>query len=511
MKSIVAWIKTNPITVASLAVMLLSIGVIGYFLFVANPALQQRAAEQPRQDLAAIKRYMSQSVTVPPANADDPPETHNSVTINEDFIQVISRIYDDLQRESTDIFDKALAINQPGHGVLVEGLFPTVDPGMRFQAKTRYTRALDTMMDDAEAAARLAEETGLRVPYVNAGLPIAREELQTRLDQQTAAMLQGSQGTTTSEARLEQQRKEQRRELMNMLLNHAQTIHLYAEPRLGNPQNPFPDFPLQIAALGRTPASPTPSELWEGQLELWILQDLMEAIAIANDVAGLREHGTDEEGNPIASSVLTAPIKRLLRAEVIPGYVGLHTTGSVNAVAEGGTSGGGNVASTPGAAAYPPPAGGMTDQSRDVPVTENYLIAPTGRVSNHLYDVRHVRLLVHADYQRLPEFFNVLSQVNLMTVLNMRVRAVDEYELLKQQYMYGRGDIVEAELIIETIWLREWTEPLMPDEVKRYLGLLAPLETENQVPGYGDFGGGGFGGPGAPGGYGPPGDYGQGY
>jgi hypothetical protein len=33
---------------------------------------------------------------------------------------------------------------------------------------------------------------------------------------------------------------------------------------------------------------------------------------------------------------------------------------------------------------------------------------------------------------------------------------------------------VHVELLIETIWLRNWTEELMPDTVKKYVGLMKP-------------------------------------
>jgi hypothetical protein len=478
MKNIIAWIKANPISVASFAVMLLSTLVIFYFLFMANPALQERAAEQPGRDLTEIERYMRQSVEVPPANADDPPEFHSNVTINDDFIQKIGTIYRDLNRESEAIFNRALQINEPGHQQLIPNLFPNTPPGQRFRAQTVYVQALQGLMGDAQRAAQVFEATGLQIPYLNAARPLDRETLQRQLDETTAALDKQISAATSSEARMRQQRNEQQRQLVNLMLEHAQGISLYAETELGNAQNPVAGFPLQVAALGTTPTSPEPAQLWEGQLQLWILQDIVRAIALTNDVLNRRDNGTDEEGNAIPSSVLNNPIKRLIQLEVIPGYVGLHTMGGVDQITAGSSRSGGRSArggsASLGPGGYPPPAGGMTDQERDVPVPDNFVYAPTGRSSNHLYDVRHVRLVMHADYGQLPAFFNTLADVNFMTVLNARVSAIDEYELLQQQFMYGQGDVVEVELIIETLWLREWTSALMPDPVKQYLGLLEP-------------------------------------
>jgi len=132
-------------------------------------------------------------------------------------------------------------------------------------------------------------------------------------------------------------------------------------------------------------------------------------------------------------------------------------------------------------------------------------------VSNALYDVRHARLVAVVDYQKLPELFRALSRVNFMTVLNMQVTDVDEYDALAEGFVYGSSDAVEVDMVIETLWMREWTEPLMPDKTREYVGIDEPEEPAEQqfddpYGGYGDpYGGyGGYGGDPYGGGYGPP-------
>ena len=232
---------------------------------------------------------------------------------------------------------------------------------------------------------------------------------------------------------------------------------------------------------------------------MWILQDLITAIHFANDVQDQGDHGVDEEGKRIPSSVLNAPVKRLIRAEVLPGYVGLHNMGGVDSI---GNARPGSPArnNSGGAAGYPPPTGGKTDKPRETKLSENFVFGPTGRSSNSLYDVRHARVIAHVDYQRLPELFNAIASVNMMTVLNMQVTAVDEYELLNELYMYGQGDVVEVEMIIESLWLREWTAELMPEDVQVYVGLLDPPAGTTGQPGMG-----------VPGMYGDPSMYGGQY
>lgn len=489
MKSVIAWIKTNPISVVSFALMLLSLGAIAYFLFVAKPPVLDNASATAEKALRDAKIYMSKTIDVPPLNADDPPEQVSNVTINPATIRVMSNIYGDLNRESEQTFESAKQINRPGHDQMIPDLFPEADLGKAFQARSTYLRLLEAMVGGPRRAAEVAEATGVDIPYLNAGPPLSSEHISRFLAQQAEAYQQESGGNTRTAPAAEgdtQFQAEQRRQLVNELLRHAQGISVYATPDLGNPQQPLPGFPLRVASLGVSTEAPTPSQLWEGQLELWILSDIVHAIGLVNDVAKQR--------NPDAN-VLNAPIKRLLDIEVLSGYVGLHNTGGVDRVGGAVGRGGGNTRTSRGPAGFSPPAGGMTDQSAETPLSDNFAFGPTGRSSNHLFDVRHVRVLMHADFQRLPEFFNALARVNLMTPLNMRVTALDEYQLLNENFIYGQGDVVEVEIIIETLWLRDWTSELMPEDVKVYVGLADPPEGE--TPGMdGGYGGefGGYGG-----------------
>ncbi|MEM6853424.1 MAG: hypothetical protein AAF593_03350, partial [Planctomycetota bacterium] len=429
MKNVVAWIKTNPISVASFALIILSVGAIAYFMFVANPALQASAEAPVNQKLNQLRQLGLQTVDVPPANADDPPE-QKSVTINPAVIEVLGGVYTDLNRESEDIFTAAVEINKAGHTPMLDGLFPETPDDMKFRARTVYGRLLSAMVGTREWSEEVAQITGVSMPYLNARPPLDREYLQSHLAQQVVATTQGDiRADAMGEAQLAQQKKEQQRELVNELLRHAQNINIYADPELGNMLNANPAFPLQIASLGTTADSPTPSQLWEGQLELWILQDLVTAIHFANDVQNQGDYGVDDTGTPIRSSVLNAPVKRLIRAEVLPGYVGLHNMGGVDSIGNA-RPGSTTQNNSGGAAGYPPPTGGKTDKPRETKLSENFVFGPTGRSSNSLYDVRHARVIAHVDYQRLPEVLNAIASVNMMTVLNMQVTAVDEYELL---------------------------------------------------------------------------------
>ena len=114
------------------------------------------------------------------------------------------------------------------------------------------------------------------------------------------------------------------------------------------------------------------------------------------------------------------------------------------------------------------------DPDGSKPLAEDFSVSPTGRRSNSAYDVTHAWLTILMDSQRMPEFFEVLNEVNFMTVLSMKVTDVDEYEAFQQGYIFGEDDVVEVELLIESVWLRTWTEPFMPNIIKSLLGVLQP-------------------------------------
>ena len=490
MKEVVAWIKLNPLTVASIVVIVLSLAFIGYVRFWEAPGLEKEITAR-QTDLNKVRQFQNQTITVPPENADDPQKVLRGITINAETIKVLSGIYANLNQQSREVLDVAERINREGHQVLVNNLFPSTPDSLAFRARENYRSALPTLLADAQRARRFRESTaseagngsGLTLPFLNAGLPPNRDTIQLALDQKVDEAASSADLSAYGPEQRENLLEEQRVLLINQLIDRAEQINIYADPSLGDATNPNPDFPLQVAELGQTQGSPTADELWEGQLQLWILQDIVQAIALANDVANTGNYGTYAEGSrkgePIPSSVLNAPIKRLLQLEVLPGYVGLHTVGGMGALG-GDTSSAGLTRST-GGALYPPPAGGMTAEPRETALPDNFVFAPTGRSSNGIFDVRHARLVVYADYQLLPRFFNALSKVNLMTIIDGRYTDLDEYgpEGLGSLYLYGAGDIVRAEFIIETLWLREWTADLMPPKVKQYVGLAEPAFDPN--------------------------------
>ncbi|NJL31820.1 MAG: hypothetical protein HC898_09415, partial [Phycisphaerales bacterium] len=118
------------------------------------------------------------------------------------------------------------------------------------------------------------------------------------------------------------------------------------------------------------------------------------------------------------------------------------------------------------------------------PITDDFARTPSGRVSNHLYDVRHARLSVMVEMRRMPELIDALSRVNFMSVLSMDILPVDEYAALLEGYVLGSEDVVQADMVIESLWFRQWTEKLMPKPVRERLRIPVadPAASGTPVP-----------------------------
>ena len=99
-------------------------------------------------------------------------------------------------------------------------------------------------------------------------------------------------------------------------------------------------------------------------------------------------------------------------------------------------------------------------------------------------EVSHIEtelIFEHVSCQDLPTFIDAIGKVNFMTVLDLDLQSVDIWEELQQGYYYGEDHVVRVSMTIETVWLRSWVAPLMPDPVKETLGV--PLTPQGDAGG----------------------------
>lgn len=469
MRIAIEWIKSNLITVIAIVVVLAAVGFVVAVPQMRGGALRQDLEQRARK-VNDLRGFMNRTVPIPANQPDAPPENVTNVTVNQDVIDKLDTLYQGMKQQYEGVFERAVAFNRNGHQPMLEGLFPRwseANPDIPFSARNRYVEAFENMF-------KPYDPDNPDAPRLDAGMPPTQEQVQAaiaQVERDFAADLTGEQRTASDEQELQRVLRE---ELVDMLRLRAEQYHVYANSDRGaragaaatnvrgtsSSTDALAPYPFQVASWANAQDAPLPHQLWEGQLELWIQQDMVRAIGLANEV-----------DDPTAN-ILSAPVKRLVQIQVVPGYVGLHTPGAAR---DGSFP---NPQQSDGS--YPPPVGGQRTDDPDAKVSDNFYVSPTGRVSNALYDVRHALLDVVVDYQRLPELINALARVNFMTVLHVQVEDVDEYQALREGYVYGNDDVVRARLVVETIWLRQWAEPLMPPLVRAYVGLDEPLKGDDR-------------------------------
>lgn len=477
MKFVLGWIKANPVTVAS-AVLLVG-ALVALFLFVApggnefRQKLSKRLGEKRR-----IERLERTEVEIPPARPDDPPVT-KMITVNQAAIDKLRQAYQRMNREYTQTFDLAVAINRSGHVEMLDGLFPKPDirdAAKPFDAKHHYRESFRQMLGEYSPDAPL--------PRLDAGRPIATGLVNQALAQVEAEFLQNAWPAKTraelGPKQLQELLKMKRTRYRDLLRGNAEKIHLYAETDIRSPE-----FPFNVGPWSQPGDKPAMADIWEGQLGLWIQQDIAEAIARANRV------------DDPSANVTNVPVKRLIKIDVVPGYVGINGNGGLagGAVSRPRSDRAGPrpelydpydesdmpAAPAPGRRSDAPLQPAPTGVSPDTELPEDFSVAHTGRRSNALYDVRHVWVTLVVDSRQLPQFFNQLAAVNFMTVLKVDLRDVDEYEALRDGYVYGPGDAVQADILLETVWLRKWTAELMPEQVRQDLGIVTEEPAADRI------------------------------
>lgn len=454
--NLAAWARSNPITVASVVVTVAAIGVIVYTILAAGGLRSE--IEDRDNKFSTTRQLMSQTIEVPSEDPDGEPQYLRNMAISQQVIERMRGIYDRMRQELEKVFERAENINRPDREMLVAGLFPDADrtADLPITARFAYRQQVPRILQEPEG-----QGGGARL---DAGEPPTAQSVERQIAEDVREFIRQYQGQQTGEdvSLTSNQRSQLEQEIrdrtMQMIRDRAESIHLYAET---DPDAEAFPFVMRSSLVNPAPGagSPSPALLWEAQLELWIMRDIARAIARVNEV-----------DNPQAD-VTSAPVKRLLRVEVLPGYVGIHTKGGL---AEGFEGRSGRTTGE-GGALYPYPAHPTLDNP-DQLLDAAFHYTPTGRVSNALYDVRHAQLRAVVDVRQLPELLDAISHANFMTVLRVEVADVNEFEALRDRYFYGTGDCVEVTLLIESIWLRSWTEPLMPEATKRHLGILEPLQ-----------------------------------
>lgn len=444
MKGVMGWIKSNLLIVISTAVIVLSLPAGWFFSSQWN---KQIRTEQEKRANDAYNKIKGARVTyVIPSLLPGDQAWSESRPPNPRLTEFVKAEREKRLGRASEIVGEVEAFNRNDHEVLAPELLPVpANRGAETRLKFEF---LAKMAGDRQLGAKsiyndLLSSIGAGGPPDPVRLATTIQDVQQR---ETERMLAES-GTGSLAP---EQQAELRKLLMERRIAEAQRrakeISVYADMGSFDSQG----FGAETAVIPPAdrrdrPSNEPPSlnEVFGWNFDYWVVSDLLHAIDRANTDAG----GT-------RSNVENAAVKRIekisvkkLPVEPAPAVPGMGVTEEPS-MDETLSAGGGDPS-----------------------------VSVTGRVSTDAYDVVPARLTLIVDASKIPEIFKALAETNLMTVLDADISEIDVWEELRKGYFYGSdAPVVRAELEVETVWLRSWTTPLMPDSVKQALGIEVSAE-----------------------------------
>ena len=425
MNPYVAWLKSNIPIVVLVVVMIAAAVVLPILSSGMNASLREEVKKRAAND-AALARITQSKIEI---QVPGEPAITGPGPVNPRTLELLKQYEQRLSADVAAVRDLILSRNRSGRELLLPALFPNPPSDWRDNLQFQMWRALSAKYESL-------------ISDIDAGLPPTADELQVdlrRAEEQirTQKLAKAATDQLTPEQQ-EELRTAMREARMARYSERAQQLKLYAS--LGSINAPSWDerTPLDIR------------QLFDWEWQTWIKQDILQALYSANDTY---------------ESLVLGPVKRVrwLEVEALP----LPANTGTGNQPTGSTPFG----MTPPAAQAPPaqgaPAAAPPDAKAEAP--REFASSFTGRVSNPLYDVRRVKLSIVVDSARIPVVLDAIASQNLMTVIDLKMKPTDAHADLANGFIYGKDICADLELVVETIWLREWTTPLMPREVKEAL------------------------------------------
>lgn len=420
-KAAVAWAKANPAIVASVGMMLLAPGVAWWFASDMHAAAD-KAAETRAKEMDALEKLEKTPVEIAlPGRA---PEQQTGV-VTPKMVAAYEELAGKLRADSVQVQKAALEHNRAGRTKLLASVDVT---------KENALELADHVYDAIEAHEKgMFAELRIGGPVPDASLA---EQLQRRQDQFIAGEKKTNRAALNEE-QLGRLREALREKRLQIYADRAANVSFYGDiGALG--------LPGSAAEAGSATSPNFSSRLFLWQWRTWVIDDILRALAAAN--------------KPYRS-VVDAPVKRLVSINV--------AEEALPAPAAPGSPGAEGAAP---AEAAPAPAPVIPPIDPKAPVSYDFRRSFTGRSSNSLYDVRRATVNLVVATTMLPEVLDAIARQNFMTVVSVAVRPADAFAAADDGYLYGAAPVSDVRLVIESIWLREWTGKLMPAELQAIKG-----------------------------------------
>ena len=410
-KAMLAWAKSNPVIVASVAVMVIAPAAAWWFASDMHAAADE-AASKRAQEFAALDKLEKSSVEIAlPGRA---PEQRTGV-ISARTVRAYQELAERFRGDAVELQSVALERNRRSR----DSLFVDIT----------VTRANNNTVAET-VHGKVIERADATLRRLRAGSPPDEQsvvdQLQRTQDQFIAREQKPDRKSLGADEadRLGKQLLERR---LQLYADAARSVSFYAERGdLG--------LPLSSAEAGK---QPTEAVLFGWQWRMWIVEDFLEAVAAANAPY---------------KSVLDAPVKRILSIQVREDAL---PAAAQPAPAEG-----------EGGEAQPAAPAALAPIDPKSPVTYDFSRSFTGRASNHLYDVRQLSVRMVVSTSRLPEVMDAIARANFMTILSMEMRPADAFAAAAEGFIYGPESVSEVRMTVESLWMRQWLAKLMPRDLQ---------------------------------------------
>ena len=209
-------------------------------------------------------------------------------------------------------------------------------------------------------------------------------------------------------------------------------------------------------------------DLWDAQLHLWIVGDIVDAIAGINDMSLRRPKDFRPAigGKPTTAPARTLPLRRTVPDSAIKHLVSIT-------VPRGYVTGRGVAAGPAGGLRRPVPGavdprmhgedGRRTPAQTTIGTGSNI----TGRVTCKQYEIKHYSFTVVMDLRYLPDLQRAILTSNHHTILNVTMTAPDISDSDTNRRYYGTGAVMKITIEGELLMLSGWTRgKWLPDENK---------------------------------------------
>lgn len=350
------------------------------------------------------------------------------------------------EEQVSEVVDRGTDFNRGDHVELVPGLLPDAGDARN---RARLGRSMSEAIVGTEANPSVYQR---KLQRLNAGSPPDPEVLVKTLEQ-AKVQLEQEFKSTNADGNLSEEQKKRLDEAMTTrrlseYIGRAKSLTFFCDTSAivnGNPTGESKtvgnDGYSIVPALNWPPSQITESVAYTWLWDYWVISDILDAAALANTNAASG-----------AMSIPEAPVKRIDLIRVSGFEV------AAAAVEEEDS--------------YGRPRGGGGD---DDPI-ETVQASITGREGGKptsAYDIRTATVVAVVSSKDLPKFIDAIGKVNFMTVTDLDLQSVDIWSELEEGYYYGQDHVVRVSMTIETVWLRSWMSPLMPNPVRQKLGVPA--------------------------------------